>query len=104
MGIVYDKLDKMVFRVGCLLPLTPWYVVFHYLGLPDYNRGRHSANALFSVASHLFNVNLAFGAIALVAILCGDADDDIKKIAAVLVVLHFFFFDYFLLSNSVSYA
>lgn len=90
--------------MGCILPLTPWFVVFHYLGLPDYALGIHSANALFSVASHLFIVNLAFSVIALAAIVAGDTEDDIKKFAAVFVVLHFFFFDYFLLANAVAYA
>jgi len=104
MGLLYDKPGKMAVRLGCILPLTPWFVVIRYLGLPDYALGKHSANALFSVASHLLVVNLGFSVIALVAILGGDADKDMKKFAAGFVILHFFFFFYFLLTNAIAYA
>ncbi len=104
MGILYDKPGRMAVRVGCVLPLTPWFVAIHYLVQPNYALGKHSANALYSVASQLLNVNLGFSAVALVAILGGDADKGIKKFAAGFVILHFFFFGYFLLTNAIAYV
>ena len=104
MRIHYDDWRKMVFRIGWTLPLTPWFVVIHYMALPDYSTGRHSANALFSVAQSLTWINLGFSVTAVVAILCGKADSEIKALAFVSIVIHYFIFEGFIFSNAIAYA
>jgi hypothetical protein len=100
-----EKIGKMMWRLGCILPLTPWPIVFYYQTLGDYNYGRHGGGpALHAVAQNLVWINLAFSLIGLFMALASRVSAD-RKLAAFLgiAVQHVIFVEH-VARNAVGYA
>ncbi len=102
---LWNDFGKMTFRMGCILPLTPWPIVFHYQTLGNYNYGSHGGGpALHAVVQDLVWINLAFSVIGLILVLACPVSSERKAIGFVGIVLHHIIFVNYVANSSVGFA
>ena len=99
-----ESVARMIWRFGCMLPLTPWPIVLYYPTLGDYGYGSHGANALHSIAGQVTTINFAFWMIGMLMVFFCDVPEKRKTVAYVWLACHHFFFLYYILVNAAAYA
>lgn len=100
-----EKIGRILWRLGCMLPLTLWPIVFYYQTLGNYNYGRHGGGpALHAVAQNIVWINLSFSLIGLILALSSRVSAERKVIAFVGIILHHIFFVNYVGDNAVGYA
>jgi hypothetical protein len=92
-----------IWRLACVLPLTPWPVVFYIQSFPAYSKGRHSAEPLTTVATHFLFINLGFSILSMIIILATRAPAGVKIWTCLAIAIHFFILQQYIFSNSVYY-
>ena len=106
-ALMRDRREKIIggiWRLACVLPLTPWPVVFYIQSFPAYTRGRHSAEALTAVATPFLFINLGFSIVSLVIILASRAPVEVKAWVGIAIVIHYFILQQYIFNNAIYYV
>jgi hypothetical protein len=103
-------LRKALFRLGFLIPLSPWPVFLWFAAQPEYPLGRHSASAMFSISSISLQICVGFNLIGIALVLAGEfktedtSEVKVKAGAIALLVMHWWIQWNWILTSSYATA
>lgn len=96
--------EKILTRLGCIIPITLWPVMFFVQSQGTYSTGRHSAEALHAVGGLSLCIAVGLSGIGLLLIMSGNRFIEIRFAAIVFVLFNLFCVFGFIQKFAVAYA